>query len=108
MDAQIRAEVDALRSLKAAQLRRKYLEWFGETAKSLNKEQTLRRLAWRLQARAEGGLSERARQRAANSRRVPSCGSCRREATRCPARPPPPQTSGTPGAIRGCRYPAQF
>jgi hypothetical protein len=65
MDAQTRAEVDALRSLNAAQLRRKYLESFGETARSLNKEPTLRRLAWRLQAPAEGGLSERARERAA-------------------------------------------
>jgi hypothetical protein len=65
MDAQLRAEIDALRGLNGAKLRRKHAEVFGDSlGRSMSREQALRRIAWRLQARAEGGLSERARQRA--------------------------------------------
>jgi hypothetical protein len=64
MDAQIRAQIDGLRSLNGPQLRRKHLELFGDSTGKSSREQTLRRIAWRLQARAEGGLSERARDRA--------------------------------------------
>ena len=63
-----RAALDAieqLRSLNAIALRRKYQEVFGEESRSSNKEFLFRRIAWRLQANAEGGLSERARHRAA-------------------------------------------
>ena len=38
---------------------------FGEESKSSNKAFLFRRLAWKLQAQAKGGLSERAQQRAA-------------------------------------------
>src|SRR6266446_392195 len=63
-----RAELDAieqLRSLNVIALRRKYQELFGEESRSWNKQFLFRRIAWRLQANAEGGLSERARRRAA-------------------------------------------
>src|SRR5262245_26618258 len=46
------------------ELRRRYLEVFGEEASSHNKVWLVRRLAWRLQSLAEGGLSERAQRRA--------------------------------------------
>jgi hypothetical protein len=46
------------------QLREKYVEAFGEATRAGNKVWLARRIAWRLQARAEGGLSERAKQRA--------------------------------------------
>jgi hypothetical protein len=45
-------------------LREKYLEIFGEETRSHHKEFLRRRIAWRLQALAEGDLSERARKRA--------------------------------------------
>ncbi len=40
------------------------MEIFGEHCRSNNKRYLLRRIAWRLQSEAEGGLSERAQKRA--------------------------------------------
>jgi hypothetical protein len=42
----------------------RYTEVFGEQPQTWNRVWMLKRLAWRLQALAEGGLSERARERA--------------------------------------------
>src|SRR4051794_6189844 len=47
-----------------AALRQKYLEVFGEPSRSGNKAYLFKKLAWRLQSLAEGGLSERALRRA--------------------------------------------
>jgi hypothetical protein len=58
------AEIDDLRKLKTAALRTKYQEVFGAATRSSNKQFLFRCIAWRLQARAEGDLSERARRRA--------------------------------------------
>jgi hypothetical protein len=58
-------KLTALREMSPAQLREKYLEVFGEPSRSGNKDFLFKRIAWRLQSLAEGGLSERARQRAA-------------------------------------------
>jgi hypothetical protein len=58
-------EVAALRHLSAAELRRKFIELFRESTRSSNRTWLVKRIAWRLQALAEGDLSERARQRAA-------------------------------------------
>ena len=57
--------IEQLRKLKVVALRTKYREVFGEESKSSNKQFLFRRIAWRLQANVEGGLSERARRRAA-------------------------------------------
>ena len=65
MTLHIGAEVAALRRMTAAELRRRFTELFGETTHATNKTWLIRRIAWRLQALAEGDLSERARQRAA-------------------------------------------
>ena len=64
MDSSIVAEIDQLRQLKTAALRVRYREIFGEESRSSNRQFLFRRIAWRLQARAEGDLSERARRRA--------------------------------------------
>jgi hypothetical protein len=45
-------------------LREKYQHLFGDQSRSSNKQYLFRRIAWRLQANAEGGLSERACHRA--------------------------------------------
>jgi hypothetical protein len=58
-------EIDALRHQTVGQLRVKYLEVFCQESRSNNQEFLVRRIAWRMQANAEGGLSERARERAA-------------------------------------------
>jgi hypothetical protein len=58
-------ELAALRGLTIGELRHKYAELFGEPTRTGNKVWLVRRLVWRLQALAEGDLSERARQRAA-------------------------------------------
>jgi hypothetical protein len=65
MSLNIAKKVAALKRLPATQLRAKYTEVFGEPARSGNKVWLVKRIAWRLQALAEGDLSERARQRAA-------------------------------------------
>ena len=61
----IAREIAALQRLTMPQLRGRYAEGFGETTNANNRVWLLRRIAWRLQSLAEGGLSERARQRAA-------------------------------------------
>jgi Protein of unknown function (DUF2924) len=55
----------ALERLTTQELRQRYLNIFGEAARSHNKTWLRQRIIWRLQALAEGDLSERARQRAA-------------------------------------------
>ena len=56
----IREEIEGLRSLTTAQLKDKYRDVFGEVSRSNHKQFLFRRIAWRIQANAWGGLSERA------------------------------------------------
>jgi hypothetical protein len=58
-------EVASLKAMTAAELRVRYAEVFGEPARTDHKTWLAKRIAWRLQALAEGDLSERARRRAA-------------------------------------------
>ena len=58
-------EIATLPTLSVAQLRARYAETFGERTNAAHKAWLIKRIAWRLQALAEGDLSERARQRAA-------------------------------------------
>ena len=60
----LKMEIEGLRRLTVGQLRQKHLELFGEESRSNHKQFLFRRIAWRIQAVAEGGLSERARRRA--------------------------------------------
>lgn len=50
--------------VRVADLKVRYAEVFGEHTRSNNRDYLVKRIVWRLQARAEGGLSERARRRA--------------------------------------------
>jgi hypothetical protein len=61
----LKRQLARLRNLSLSELRGVHLEAFGEPTRSGNKEFLLKRIAWRLQSVTEGGLSERARQRAA-------------------------------------------
>jgi hypothetical protein len=58
-------EVAALQRLSMAQLRQRYAEVFGEATAAGNRTWLTKRIAWRMQALAEGDLSQRARKRAA-------------------------------------------
>jgi len=57
-------EIAALERLTTDKLRQKYAEVFGEATTARNKAWLVKRIAWRLQVQAEGGLSGRGRQRA--------------------------------------------
>jgi hypothetical protein len=60
----VREGIEALRHMTVGQLKQKYGEAFGEASRSNHKQFLFRRIAWRMQANAWGGLSERARRRA--------------------------------------------
>jgi len=62
MNGELNQHIDQLRHMTTTQLQLKYRELFGQTSHSNHKDYLFRRVAWRLQALAEGGLSERARQ----------------------------------------------
>jgi hypothetical protein len=57
-------EIEELSRMTVSQLRQKYMEVFGEESRSNHKQFLFRRIAWRIQALAEGGLTERAQRRA--------------------------------------------
>lgn len=65
MEARLLAAIAELNHLSVAALKTKYRELFGEDSRSSNRQFLVRRIAWRLQAQAEGDLSERARRRIA-------------------------------------------
>ena len=58
-------ELAHLGRLSVGQLRARYCTLFGEATRAGNKTWLIKRIAWRLQALAEGDLSQRARRRAA-------------------------------------------
>jgi hypothetical protein len=64
MEASTYQEIQGLSRLTVGQLREKYLDVFGEETRARHKVFLQKRIAWRLQALAEGDLSERARRRA--------------------------------------------
>ena len=54
-------EVAALKRMTVTQLRARHVEVFGEQTRSGHKDYLVKRIAWRIQAQAEGDLSQRAR-----------------------------------------------
>jgi len=60
----IERKLAALQDMTPRQLRERYAELYGEPSRSGNRQWLIRRCAWRIQALAEGGLSERAERRA--------------------------------------------
>src|SRR5438552_3790377 len=63
-EIRIREQIERLRHMTVGRLKEQYREAFGEESRSNHKQYLLRRVAWRIQANAWGGLSERARRRA--------------------------------------------
>lgn len=64
MTSEIGEQIEGLRRMTTAQLKTRWAEVFGEPTKSNHRTYLIKRIAWRIQALAEGGLSERARSRA--------------------------------------------
>ena len=64
MSLNIAKEIAALEQRSVGQLHDRYVEVFGEPVRSRHRRYLIRRIVWRLQANAEGGLSERAIARA--------------------------------------------
>lgn len=64
MKLNIAKEITALEQMTVGQLQDRYVEVFREPVRSRHKQYLIRRIVWRLQANAEGGLTERALRRA--------------------------------------------
>ena len=64
MTNEVLMEIEKLRRASLSALREKHREVFREETPCRNRQHLFRRIAWRLQALAEGDLTERARQRA--------------------------------------------
>lgn len=65
MDLNVERELAELNRMSVGKLRGRYGDVFGEATNSRHKEWLIKKVIWRLQALAEGDLSERAKQRAA-------------------------------------------
>jgi hypothetical protein len=63
MELNVAQELAVLKRMTPAELRIKYREAYGEESRSGHKDWLVKRIIWRLQALAEGDLSERARRR---------------------------------------------
>ncbi len=64
MSVNVTRELAALERLTTRDLRDRYEQEFGEACLSNHRTWLIKRILWRMQANAEGDLSERARQRA--------------------------------------------
>ncbi len=64
MENTLSETIDTLKGLSIGQLQMRYRQLFGEEHPTRHRDILVRRIAWRLQTLAEGGLSERARERA--------------------------------------------
>jgi hypothetical protein len=65
MDPALVRAIEKARRLTVTALKIRYQKVFGEAPRSSHRQFLFRRIAWQLQAKAEGNLSERARCRAA-------------------------------------------
>lgn len=64
MGLNVGKEIADLKQMTVRELREKYETVFGEPTRAGNRDFLFKRVAWRIQALAEGDLSERARRRA--------------------------------------------
>ena len=65
MPKTIESEIDALHRMTTSDLVARYAELHGHDSRTRHRAYLIRKIAWRMQALAEGDLSERARKRAA-------------------------------------------
>lgn len=89
-------EIADLKQMTVRELREKYEAVFGEPTRAGNKDFLFKRIAWRIQALAEGDLSERARRRAEFLARDADLRTTAR-------RTPPPGGNAVNGRVAGVR-----
>ncbi|MFP4217200.1 MAG: DUF2924 domain-containing protein [Phycisphaerae bacterium] len=65
MSTDTETEIHALQQMTTGELADRYAELHGRPCRTRHKAYLIRKIAWRIQANAEGDLSERARRRAA-------------------------------------------
>ena len=65
MSKSMLSEIQRLRGMTVGDLQAEWLKLYGEPSRSRNRQFLFRRLAWRVQELALGGLSDRARERIA-------------------------------------------
>lgn len=65
MPGNIATEIDALQHMTTGELAERYEELHGQLVRTRHRAYLIRKIAWRIQANAEGDLTERARKRAA-------------------------------------------
>ncbi len=65
MPGDIAKEIDALQHMATSELAERYEELYGQPVRTRHRAYLIRKVAWRIQANAEGDLTERARKRAA-------------------------------------------
>jgi Protein of unknown function (DUF2924) len=65
MPTNVAAEIEALHHMATNELAEKYEELHGNPTRTRHRAYLIRKIAWRIQANAEGDLTERARKRAA-------------------------------------------
>jgi hypothetical protein len=90
-------ELAALRRMSASDLRSRYAEAFGETTNTHHKDWLIKRIIYRMQALAEGDLSERARGRAAE---LANDADLRRRPPKLPATKPETRARKTTATLR--------
>ena len=79
MNTAVLMEIEKLRRASLAALREKHREVFQEETRCRHRERLFRRIAWRLQALAEGDLPNALATGRNKSRVMPICGWSRRE-----------------------------
>lgn len=57
------AQIHAFKKMTVGELRQEWMRLYGEASSSRNRDFLWKRLAWRVQERAHGGLSDRAKER---------------------------------------------
>ena len=65
MQIDIAAEIETLHQLTTSELAERYKDLHGQPTRTRHRAYLIRKIAWRMQANAEGDLTERARRRAA-------------------------------------------
>ena len=68
MPGDIAKEIDALQQMTTSELAERYQQLHGQSVRTRHRAYLIRKVAWRIQANAEGDLSERARRREGDDR----------------------------------------
>ena len=110
MELNLEEQLAALNRAEGRELQTRYVELFGERAPTHHRVWLVKRVAWRLQALAEGDLSDRAKRRAvelandADLRLSPPKAEKPRPATLAPLPSPHDSRLPMPGAVITRKY----